>query len=314
MRTSMTDRLMKTSLQSRTNTTARRFAAIVAIGFAISSGAHAQNIVSDIGASERINVAGQLSTLSQRIIGSACNLNSGVTVRESQAVLQISADQFSRIYDALLYGNRSFGILGEETRARTLRVIEELDAAWTPLLETARATPVNADENDRIKSLAEQSDPLLETANILIAEITGQYADPVSLLQADALLIDLAGRQRMLAARMSKDVCLIASDITVDAAKNDLAESNLLFGDTLTALRNGMPSVGVRPPPTEQIADGLQFVVEEWNAIQPFLARAAAGEYLDEAERQRVYFAFLGIESRMNNVVTAYDKNSKLDL
>lgn len=314
MRTSMIDRLMKTSLQSHASTTVRRFAAIVAMGFVMTGGAHAQNIVSDVGASERINVAGQLSTLSQRIIGSACNLNSGVTVRESQAILQISADQFSRINDALLYGNRSFGILGEETRARTLRVMEDLDTAWSPLLETARATPVNANENDRIQSLAEQSEPLLETANILVAEITGQYADPVALLHADALLIDLAGRQRMLAARMSKDVCLIASGITVDAAKADLAESSVLFGDTLTALRNGMPHVGVRPPPTERIAEGLQYVVEEWDAIQPFLARATAGEVLDGAERQRVYFAFLGIESRMNNVVTAYDKNSKLGL
>ena len=92
----------------------RRAASIAALSMAVASGATAQSIASDVGASERINLAGQLGTLSQRIIASACNLNSGVSVRESQAVLQISADQFGRISDALLYGNRGFGILGED--------------------------------------------------------------------------------------------------------------------------------------------------------------------------------------------------------
>lgn len=302
------------SVRNSTVSTARRLISAVALTLTMTTGAYAQSIASDVGASERINVAGQLGTLSQRIIASACNLNSGITVRESQAVLKISADQFSRISDALLYGNRSFGILGEEDRARTLQVIDRLNRSWVPLLDEARDTAVAGNDSARIQSLAEQSDPMLSTANILVSEITGQYADPVALLHADALLIDLAGRQRMLAARMSKDMCLIASGVTVEQAQADLAESSALFADTLSALRNGLPSVGVRPPPTEKIADGLQFVVEEWDAMQPFLARALASEALDTADRQRVYFAFLGIEARMNNVVVSYDRNSKLGL
>ena len=284
------------------------------LGLVIATGATAQNIASDVGASERINVAGQLGTLSQRIISSACNVSSGVTVRESQAVLQISPVQLTRSWVALLYGNRSFGILGEEDRPRTLQVINRLNDAWGPLLEQATQTQAATNDVAKVEDLASQSDPLLETANILVSEITGQYADPVALLHADALLIDLAGRQRMLAAQMSKDMCLIASGIAVETAKNDLAAASSLFADTLSALRNGLPSVGVRPPPTEKIADGLQFVVEEWDAIQPFIQQAMADQSLDAAARQRVYFAFLGIEARMNNVVVSYDKNSKLGL
>lgn len=314
MTNSTTHTTKRTSLRDFTTTTVRSLTTAAALTLATTAGVSAQSIASDVGASERINVAGQLATLSQRIIASACNLNSGITVRESQAVLQISADQFSRISDALLYGNRSFGILGEEQRARTVQVIDRLNRSWTPLLDEARETQVSGNDEARIQSLATQSEPVLSTANILVSEITGQYADPVALLHADALLIDLAGRQRMLAARMSKDVCLIASGVTVDQATADLAESSALFGDTLSALRNGLPSVGVRPPPTEKIADGLQFVVEEWDTMQPFLERALAGDALDTADRQRVYFAFLGIEARMNNVAVSYDKNSKLGL
>ncbi|WP_106746154.1 type IV pili methyl-accepting chemotaxis transducer N-terminal domain-containing protein [Yoonia maritima] len=291
-----------------------RVASVASIGLCIATGASAQNIATDVGASERINIAGQLSTLSQRIIASACNLNSGITVRESQAVLQISAEQFTVISDALLQGNRRMGVVGEETRPRTLQVISSLNDEWGPLLDQATATAVAADDNAQIKALADKSGPLLETANILVSEITGQYADPVALLHADALLIDLSGRQRTLAAQMSKDVCLIASGINVEQAQADLAKNAQLFSDTLSALRNGLESVGVRPPPTARIEEGLQFAVEEWDALQPLLAQAQSGASLDEATRQRVFFAFLGIEARMNNVTVLYDKNSKLGL
>ncbi|MEM8694115.1 MAG: type IV pili methyl-accepting chemotaxis transducer N-terminal domain-containing protein [Pseudomonadota bacterium] len=282
------------------------------LGLLLTHTVQAQNIRQDVGGSERINLAGQLSTLSQRIIASACNLDAGIAVAESNAVLKISADQFGRIRDALSNGNRGFGILGKETRAQTLQAIDSLNTAWGPLLDQAVETELSANDPAKIAILADQSEPLLNTAGVLVSEIAGQYADPVALLHADALLIDLAGRQRTLAAQMSKDVCLIASGVNVDTAKAELSSTIQLFEDTLFALRNGLESVGVRPPPTQQIADGLQFVVEEWTAIQPSLETSVAGEELSTETRQGLFLSFLGMEARMNNVVVMYGKNSKL--
>ena len=291
-----------------------RLASVAVLGLAVAGSAQAQTFTTDVGSSERINLAGQLGTLSQRIIASACNLNAGIAVSESNAVLQISAFQFGRISDALLYGNRGFGILGEETRPRTLQVIGDLNDVWGPVLEQAAAPKVGANDASQIAAIADESDAILSTANILVSEITGQYADPVALLHADALLIDLAGRQRMLAERMSKDVCLISSGINVEAAQQDLRATSKLFDDTLNALRNGLDSVGVRPPPTQKIADSLQFVVDEWQKLQPALNATLGGIDLDTNMRQQVFYAFLGMEARMNNVVVLYDKNSKLGL
>ena len=45
----------------------------------------------------------------------------------------------------------------------------------------ATETKVAGNDDATIETLALQSDPLLDTANILVAEITGQYADPVAL-------------------------------------------------------------------------------------------------------------------------------------
>jgi len=287
---------------------------IVALGLTCAAPALANGFTKDVGSGERVNLSGQLGTLSERITAAACNLSAGVATTESQAVLKISTNHFSRINQALLVGNRGFGILGEETRPRTLQAISDLNAKWEPLQEMANATLTSANDNAHVESIANQSNPVQAEAKILLSEITGQYADPVALLHADALLLEIAGRQRMLANRMSKNVCLIASDVNDAEAMEELRETIGLFETSLNALQNGMESVGLRPPPTQKIADGLGIVADEWNTIRPVLDATLGGAELSDDIRGQVFLAFLGMEARMNNVVNQYQKNSKLNL
>ena len=285
--------------------------AVAALGLACATPAVANNITTDVGSSERVNLSGQLGTLSERITAAACNLSAGIATTESQAVLQISTHHFTRINKALLEGNRGFGILGAETRPRTLQAIEDLNAKWEPLQEMANATEAASNDVASVGSLAAQSDPLQREAQVLVSEITGQYADPVALLHADALLLEIAGRQRMLANRVSKNVCLIASDVRDEEAIEELRDTITLFEASLNALQFGLESVGVRPPPNAAIEAGLGVVAEEWNTVRPILEATLNGEPLTDEVRAQVFLAFLGMEGRMNNVVTQYMKNSK---
>ena len=71
---------------------------------------------------------------------------------------------------------------------------------------------------------------------------------------ADALVINLAGRQRMLTQKMSKAVLGIAQDPASDGYRAELHEAAYLFDQTLTALLDGgsVPYGGetVSLPPT----------------------------------------------------------------
>lgn len=301
----------KVQVKSRSTFVLTITGAIAAIGLSCATPAMANGITKDVGSSERVNLSGQLGTLSERITAAACNLSAGIATTESQAVLQISTHHFSRINQALLVGNRGFGILGEETRPRTLQAINDLNAKWEPLQEMANGMAASSNDVASVDSLAGQSNPLQREAQILVSEITGQYADPVALLHADALLLEIAGRQRMLSNRMSKNVCLIASDVQDEAAMAELAETMALFEASLNALQNGLESVGVRPPPNDAIAAGLAVVAEEWNTMRPVLEATLGGAELSDETRAQVFLAFLGMEGRMNNVVTQYMKNSK---
>ncbi|MEL6570840.1 MAG: type IV pili methyl-accepting chemotaxis transducer N-terminal domain-containing protein [Pseudomonadota bacterium] len=284
---------------------------VAALGIATASPATAAGFTEDVGSSERVNLSGQLGTLSERITAAACNLSAGVAVTEAQAVLKISTHHFTRINQALLVGNRGFGILGEEQRPRTLRAISDLNAKWEPLQQMANATQASANDGAYVENLAAQSNPVQDEAKILVSEITGQYADPAIMQHADALLIEIAGRQRMLANRMSKNVCLISSNVKDEDAMAQLQETIGLFQTSLNALQNGLPSVGLRPPPTQGIANGLNDVADEWEEISPYLDALIGGAELSTEIRAQLFLAFLGMEGRMNNVVHNYQKNSK---
>ena len=91
----------------------------------------------------------------------------------------------------------------------------------------------------------------------------------------------------------------------------NLRETIALFDTSLNALQNGLPSVGLRPPPTEAIANGLNDVAEEWAKLRPVLDATLGGAELSDEMRAQVFLAFLGVEGRMNNVVNNYQKNSK---
>ena len=301
----------KDQVKHRSHLAATFMGAVAAMGMVCATPAAANGITQDVGSSERVNLSGQLGTLSERITAAACNLSAGIATTESQAVLQISTHHFTRINKALLEGNRGFGILGEETRPRTLQAIDDLNAKWEPLQEMANATQAASNDVASVSSLAEQSDPLQKEAQILVSEITGQYADPVALLHADALLLEIAGRQRMLANRVSKNVCLIASDVRDEEAMAELQQTITLFDTSLNALQYGLESVGVRPPPNSAIEAGLGIVADEWNTIRPILDATIGGADLTDEIRGQVFLALLGIEARMNNVVTQYMKNSK---
>ena len=291
---------------------------------ALASGVSAQNMsieqitpvqfLEDIGASQRIDYSGKLRMLSQRIPAAACYLTAGTNPESAGNVLESAAAEFQQILTALEFGDVSLGIIGEEERRKTLVGLHKLGALWAPMLETARTIRSTGGSPADVAQIAEQSEAVLNIAKLLVSEISGQYSDPTALLQADALTIDLAGRQRMLAQRISKNACLVAMGISTDAARDQLSAAAEMFDNTLHALRDGMENVGVKPPPTDEIAAGLDVVLENWQGLQPIIERASGEGTLDDEHRAIMFTGANQMTGNMNTVVGLYSESSKLGL
>jgi nitrate/nitrite-specific signal transduction histidine kinase len=270
--------------------------------------------VQEDGGSARINFAGKLRMLSQRIPAAACNLNAGIAPAESEAVLNGAVAEFDRILAGLEFGDDKLGIFGPEERRKTQRIIEELHIKLDPLEAALEDTRDGAPTDAAIQIVADGNLEVLGVAVMLVAQLAGQYANQAELLQSDAITIDIAGRQRMLTQKVSKEVCLIMSDVNADAARETIGGTINVFESSLDALRNGNQAVGIMPPRSEEISAGLDEVYANWMAIKDHLDAMQAGGTIDDEARAVVFLGLNKTMAEMNRVVGLYSDQSKLDL
>ncbi|MCK0095240.1 type IV pili methyl-accepting chemotaxis transducer N-terminal domain-containing protein [Yoonia sp. F2084L] len=272
------------------------------------------NFIEDIGASQRVDFAGKLRMLSQRVVAAACYADAGIDREDSLAVLNAAAAEFVVIKEALEVGNPDLGIIGPEERARTLAGLERLTNLWTPVGALADRVAAGDGTTADVAKMAELSGPLLEMAKLVVGIISTEYSNPAELLFADAIAIDIAGRQRMLSQRMSKNACLLANGLNTDTARAELQAARDMFDTSLTILRMGEASVGIKAPPTQQIADELDVVIARWATLQPIVDMALEGGTLDEEQLEIMFNGANAMTGEMNTVVGSYSEASKLDL
>lgn len=263
-------------------------------------------------AKERINHSGRLRMLSQRIPSAACHLDRRIEIDAARTLLAGAAADFDRILDALEFGgDEGLNILAPETRRRTLLRISELRALWEPLRVAAEALVDGGGSDADIELLLTQNLSVLQAAQLLVEELVKQYANPNATTQASLFLIDISGRQRMLTQKASKEACMLDSRFATESTASDLAGTVGIFEASLAALRFGMPEVGILPPPNDAISEGLDGVLNDWNAVKPYLDELAEGGAIDDDARAVKFTQLNTTMANMNTVVDLYTASAR---
>jgi len=263
-------------------------------------------LVEDIGAAERIGAADALRTIAQEATASACFLFHGVDPEASRAVLRDARKKFRRNYDAILLGNPAMNIIGREERLRTLTLLQELEAAWgnvDPLLEDLLAQPEDA---DALKSVRAESVAVFDATDHLVVQIAGQYSNPVELIQRDAVLIDISGRQARLMQEIAGHACAIWESENSALAKEALRSTMGTFNQSLTGLRHGLPALGLKPAPTQEIADKLDRVIDAWGETRGLLDTLLAGKIFSEDARADLFARMNTKSKQLEDLARAY--------
>lgn len=260
----------------------------------------------DDGAAAHINLAGKLRMLSQKVPAAACQAAGGIGTEYAMGVLKDATAEVDTIIDALEFGNPDLGMPNPEERRLTLAAIGKVRAAWVPLHKVADHVLDGSALNEEIDLVQGESIDLLEAAKALVVEEVGQYSNPSEMAAAESFLIDVAGRQRMLIQMMSKTACLTLTHHSGEAASKSLESTMAIFEATLGALQNGMESVGIRKPPTDEIAAGLVEVTVQWSALKPFLTDILGGTEVDTETAATQFRALNVMMGQMNKVVGMY--------
>lgn len=263
-------------------------------------------------AEERINYSGKLRMLSQRIPAAACHLSQGIDVESARALLEAAPKEFEKILTALEFGgDAELNIKNPETRPKTLLRIQELRTQWEPLKAAANKISEGTATDEDIIFVLTNNMPVLEAAVRLVPELVKQYSNPNAVPYADLLLIDISGRQRMLTQKMSKESCIMATQLGTPETANDLEQTAHVFEASLDALRFGLPHLSLKAPPNTTISEGLSVVLQDWNSVKPLLTSLLNDEQLENSEKALKFQRLNMTMANMNKVVGMYTQATK---
>jgi len=221
-----------------------------------------------------VNIAGRQRMLSQRISKAALLVALDVDATNSRAELSDNIDLFATSHAGLLNGDTGLG-LAATTDACTLQQmmkVTDLWAAFEPLVGPIAAGALATDGT--LQEIADRNPTLLTTMNTavgLYASASPTCSSPNVSSTEWSTVINVAGRQRMLSQKMSKEFLLVAKGIDVADNKLNLAATIALFEGSLAKLVQGSTADSLPAAPTQALADQLYVVKGLWATFKALL-------------------------------------------
>jgi len=182
-----------------------------------------------------INLAGKQRMLTQKMSKEALFIAKGISVDANKASLAKTVALFDKTLKGLVAGDASLNLPKTEN-AEILAQLKIVTDLWTPF-------KANIEKGD-LAAIAKENIPLLKNMNKAVgmyAEASGSSLDPEM-----AKTINLAGKQRMLTQKMTKELLLVANGIDADANSANAKKTIALFDKTLKDLTAGAKSDDIK--------------------------------------------------------------------
>jgi hypothetical protein len=203
--------------------------------------------------------------LTQKMSKEALFIAKGINVDANKASLEKTVALFDKTLKGLVAGDESLNLPKTEN-AEILAQLKVVTDLWTPF-------KANIEKGD-LAAIAKENIPLLKNMNKAVgmyAEASGSSLDPEM-----AKTINLAGKQRMLTQKMTKELLLVANGIDADANSENAKKTVALFDKTLKDLTAGCKNDDVKAQfavVAETLAE-YQPIVEKVDTSDEALAKA----------------------------------------
>ncbi|MGR3304292.1 MAG: type IV pili methyl-accepting chemotaxis transducer N-terminal domain-containing protein [Candidatus Scalindua sp.] len=125
------------------------------------------------------------------------------------------------------------------------------------------------------------------------------------------IIINLAGKQRMLTQKMTKEILLMHAKVDVEKNRDNLNQTVQLFSKTLTGLRNGDESLQLPPAKSGLIKVQLDTVRLIFKDMELILERIIAGEMPSYDASMEISEKEPLLLDNMNIVVEMYEQESR---
>lgn len=260
-----------------------------------------------------LNLSGKQRMLSQKMSKEAALVALGVDKARNIENLQKTSALFDKTLKGLKDGSSELGLPATESK-RIRRQLEKVETIWAEFYPSIKQVIASGNVSDaELNTIASQNLPLLKQMNKAVglyekdAKKTGLEA-----AQGLAATLNLAGKQRMLTQKMSKEYFLIALGHAVEDNKLNLLDTYTLFDRTLKGLIDGDDTLGLPGTPQPHIRQQLAVVDGLWSTFKPLVQQGADHKttQLSAAQIKQVATANLPLLKEMNKAVGLYEKEA----
>jgi methyl-accepting chemotaxis protein len=128
----------------------------------------------------------------------------------------------------------------------------------------------------------------------------------------DALVVNIAGKQRMLTQKISKNIFYLHRHQQIDFNELNIAIEEFKYG--LDSLKNGNKSRGITPAPTDKIAEQLAKITILWQNFEKYvqetkkllIANDPKNKQLLEIDIDAIYKSNINLLIEVDKLVTMY--------
>ncbi len=255
-----------------------------------------------------LNLSGRQRMLTQKMSKEFLLVAAGVETPKSRESLEGTMSLFETTLKGLRDGDASVGLPATPNS----RVIKQLDKVLglykeiQPALQDVAggSTPTSG----QVATVAEHNLPVLSNMNKAVKMYERESRDVLSGAGELGVIINLAGKQRMLTQKMSKEFMLVYLSIDTEDNRLNLRETTSLFDQTLKGLLDGNEDLGLPGTKDKGIRKQLGVVADLWKEFRP-VVRGGCDDSVTptKSDAEQVATLNMPLLKEMNAAVKMYE-------
>ena len=273
---------------------------------AVASSEHDMSVV--------INLAGKQRMLTQKMTKEVLLIASGVDTSKNKESLSATAALFDKTLKGLVDGSSDLKLI-KATDAKAIRQLGKVAKLWSPFHDLVKSVLGGDTSKANLEKIAKDNLPLLKNMNraVKMFENQAKSAGGKSLDPGMATTINLAGKQRMLTQKMTKELLLVSLGIRADRNRRELKKTSSLFERSLNGLLEGDKDLELSGTKDPKIRAQLSEVQKIWKTYKPVVDRVIASETnkVSAPDIKKAAEVNLPLLKTMNQAVKMYEKSVK---
>ncbi|MRJ01912.1 MAG: hypothetical protein GXO19_00380 [Epsilonproteobacteria bacterium] len=245
-----------------------------------------------------INLAGKQRMLTQKMTKEALLAALGQDRKGNMEALKRDMELYDKTLRGFEKGDRELDLPGTENPA-VLKKIGEVQEVWKPFKGHVKQFLEKGDIKD-LSYMVANNEELLKRSNDLVQTFKKVYPTNNYLEEARKEIVDIAGRQRMLTQKMTKEKLLILLGVKPEEHKKKLQQTVSLFDQSLHDLIHGNKERLIVKPTNKELIEQFKKVEALWKRLKPLYEK----DSLSDVEKALIMKGNLVLLKEMDKAVS----------